>query len=303
MLLESVHQVSKDWLETNTHSDAHITAVNNALGRDWIFRISSLLTIVNHGCPADQEEALFRLRRVLLGEDALHVDSSKQDVKDVLVEFHGVVRSLFSSSIMMLLGVSPKHGISYYGVRLWSGNGIGNMTVWRLVVKEGLDIFSYHFQNYVSTLVRLFAKAIFVERDAFGTRRRSDSYNTGRPGDAFLVVKRVEDETSTLIHASGNVHATRYTLAVAEIFGVEHSSTWVVVKRMSLFNGEYSVSSSAPQILRLDMHVRRVALIHVCNSRFSVNGNHMRHDPLSYIISEAQFNVIYREQGFPPHLG
>ena len=45
LLLEHTHQLFKGWLQRNTHPWAHITAMEKALEKDWMSRLSSLHNI------------------------------------------------------------------------------------------------------------------------------------------------------------------------------------------------------------------------------------------------------------------
>lgn len=42
LVLEQAHQQFKSWLALNTHSNAHITAMNIAIARAWLWCFSSL---------------------------------------------------------------------------------------------------------------------------------------------------------------------------------------------------------------------------------------------------------------------
>ena len=75
MVLEHTHTFFKKWLERNTHTNAHLTAMEKALSRDWMWRFSSLYSMWVRGDRKAQRQAELGLRRVLVGELGWRVDS------------------------------------------------------------------------------------------------------------------------------------------------------------------------------------------------------------------------------------
>ena len=55
LALEQVHRNFKEWLEKNTHDDAHITAVEIALSKDWGMRAFSLYKLLEGGTTERKE--------------------------------------------------------------------------------------------------------------------------------------------------------------------------------------------------------------------------------------------------------
>ena len=45
LVLERTHRMFKGWLEKNSNPDSHLTAIDNALARDWMGRLISLFSI------------------------------------------------------------------------------------------------------------------------------------------------------------------------------------------------------------------------------------------------------------------
>lgn len=68
MVLKSVYRSFKDWPETNTHPDAHLSSVELAFARDWQGRIYSLHMCWVHGSENERRCAESGLLRFFLGE-------------------------------------------------------------------------------------------------------------------------------------------------------------------------------------------------------------------------------------------
>ena len=75
LVLEHTHQQFKKWLVSSTHPDVHIRAIEKALARDWLWRLSSLEGEMYTGDSKTQRRVETGLRRILLGEDGLMVDN------------------------------------------------------------------------------------------------------------------------------------------------------------------------------------------------------------------------------------
>ena len=76
LVLEHTHTLFKGWLQSNTHTNAHLTAMEKALSRDWMWRLSSLYSLWVNGDSRMQERAEVGLRRVLVGEVGWRVDKN-----------------------------------------------------------------------------------------------------------------------------------------------------------------------------------------------------------------------------------
>ena len=99
LVLEQVHRNFKEWLEKNTHDDAHITAVEIALSKDWGMRAFALYKLWEGGTTEEKKAAEFGLRRLMLGSTSLHLSTESDVGKTELEKFKNRIKDAFACPV------------------------------------------------------------------------------------------------------------------------------------------------------------------------------------------------------------
>ena len=88
MVLEHTHTIFKQWLSDNTHRNVHISSVERALGKDWIWRVALLHRMWEDADESSESRgsAEMGLHRVLLGEDGLNLDCNTRATQYLLTD-------------------------------------------------------------------------------------------------------------------------------------------------------------------------------------------------------------------------
>ena len=103
LVLEQMHQVFKGWLERNPHQDSHISSVERALARDWMGRVYALFQIWSQGTSKERACSEIGLRRLLLGEGAVHLNEEENGVTEFQDRFQSSMKTSFREPTMDMM--------------------------------------------------------------------------------------------------------------------------------------------------------------------------------------------------------
>ena len=106
LVLESIHQNFMGWLERNSNANAHITAFENAIAKDWSTRLYALFTYCLHGHEHEKESAYFGLIRMFLGEKTAILYKTTRNthpgLESLLLDFQERLPSFFKEPITLM---------------------------------------------------------------------------------------------------------------------------------------------------------------------------------------------------------
>jgi len=100
LVLEQAHRLFKEWLEKNTNHNAHLSAVDIAIGKDWMTRAFAAYTIWVNGTPDERRSAEISLTRLLLGANAMKLDRTDHEVEVFFEEFFSSLPDAFKSPVI-----------------------------------------------------------------------------------------------------------------------------------------------------------------------------------------------------------
>ena len=103
MVLEHTHQQFKRWLVNSTHPDANLTAMENAIDRDWLWRLSCLTNMYESVSATERAQAEMGMRRVVLGEVGVSVDLRNRAGEQVLKLLRDNITGAMESPVREML--------------------------------------------------------------------------------------------------------------------------------------------------------------------------------------------------------
>ena len=312
MVLEHTHQQFKKWLANSTGTDAHLTAMEKALGRDWLWRLSALYMTITNGTPDSVGRAEMGLRRLVLGEEGVAADLSThagEQVKSQLREsllhvMRPPVTGMLKESIQDNFGVTEDNGFTWRGTWTMKDNISRDDDVWCtgiVSLRTPMDISPSDLRHC--------HKARFLRERADGSTR-SYPHNVIQSGDAVSAV---------VVSSSGNVTSARKVQITLKgdgdirYYAVHHiirntvtTDVWAVVKELEQEKDKertYSCRHSSFLFLLLDDTCRRVAVVHACTTDCVRRKGWAIPVHTASLCDGGSYYVVDRRSGYPPFLG
>ena len=193
MVLESMHQVFKGWLEKNPHPTAHLTAVERALARDWMGRAFSQFKIWRKGNSKERACSEVGLRRLFLGWDGVHLDDSREMVQEFKHSFREEMATAFKEPVLSMMRDCAH--ISLPGARryVWEvlhTDKVGSEEPMD-VVREGRSLLARMFRlrpGFESRDLTWYACARFAHSDVYEDRKRVYTHHLIKEGAVISAV-------------------------------------------------------------------------------------------------------------------
>jgi len=295
LVLELKHRTFKTWLESNPHSNAHLTCVERAVSLDWLGRLNVLYKVWKDGNVQDRSCAERGLRRMFLGNNTFHLDAGDPSTCTFMNAFRSRIEQTFRDPIPMQLEDISHVMVPWLVDMAWC-------TLPREKVAMNSDevdllvqvMDSTHGENgrYSLSFLTLFSCARFVSTSRSGLKSNCYPHNVVRHGTVVRIRK-----TCTL----GKV-MERY-IAVVLILTIRDNTVWGVGMEMVRRGNVHSCKYGTPEMFRFDEHVRRVAVFHVCDQDcvIDVQSRSVRHS--SGVLSGGLYKLMGKKDGYPPHMG
>ena len=306
MVLEMVHRTFKEWLEVNTHADAHLTGVERALGRDWLGRLHSLYMYWKHGSKRERDCAEIGLRRLLLGVEGLEVDETREEGAQLLRFFRAGMLETFRDPVLAQIR-ECSDGTLPCGRRYeWDAVFRVRTSRRQADVDRSVRMLTLHYNSTlgVECDCEVYQRARYVSVEMFGGSRRAYAHNTICEGDAVSVmVEREDDDSSTVVNSVENGVGRQDIYVVLAILKGSDGVVWGAVREMKPRTVGMSCAGSPTRLLRFGGGVRRVGLVHLCDDGCEFNrlGNIAKHGKSA--AAEGVYVILTRRLGYPPHMG
>jgi len=307
MVLEMVHRTFKEWLEVNTHADAHLTAMERALGRDWLGRIHALYMCWTHGNRRERDCAEIGLRRLFLGVEGLEVDETREEGARLLSVFWEAMRQTFRDPVLAQIRDCGAGTLPCEGRYEWDSVFRVRMSGRPADVDRCVRMLTLHYKLKLGVQeydCDVYQRARYVRVEKFGGYRRAQAHNTVCEGDVVSVVTgREDDETSTIVDSVEDGVGRLDIYVVLRILKGSDDVVWGAVREMKPRSVGMSCAGSPTRLLRFGRGVRRAAMVHVCDDGCEFNrlGNVAKHSKTA--AAEGVYEILTRRHGYPPHMG
>ena len=303
MVLESMHRRFKNWLETNPHPDSHISAVEKALSADWMGRLSILYRTYKNGNEVESACAERCLRRLLLGNDALRVDTTTRPGELVREVFTRSLDPCMRAPVLCELDLCmPMVGSAarLYGWRVEQRDESEEESEEMVQGREMLRTWrSAYLRGDAEDIVR-YKKARYTWASKYGGWTRSYQHHTVTRGTAVSIVVESSESNRPVIKESTSSVGGRVELyAVYGILSSSETGAWCVVKQLLAQGEGYSVRRSRVAILQLGNRARRVAVFHHCDGGCKVQAGRLKVRDSSSLLNGGVYRIARRADGYP----
>ena len=307
MILEMTHRRFKNWLEVNPHPCAHMSGVERAIASDWQSRVSTLHRIWVSGSRGERNCAALGLRRLLVGADALRIDTTSRMGAEFLQRYEQALAEAFRDPIIPEMELCGQINNPSDREFQWEAYEKKLGCEEDCTMKESIQLLTdwygiQHPDDDVS--LTWYKNASFMATSRHGGRRRSYPHHMVSQGCAVSAVTKASGTQRPILsdHDSDDDMELRFYA----VYGVLQSSTgevWASVRQLLESQGRYSVNDSRPAVLRMNGRIRRVALYHVCddNCRAYIGRLHFKHS--KSVLTGGCYTLVRRNGGYPPHLG
>ena len=313
LVLETTHRIFKEWMEKNTNASSHITAMERALIRDWNGRLYTFYNCFCNGSEFEKGQAESGLLRMIVGEQSRFVKRNDPFWKTFLHDFRTAVHNAFQEPVLSMMSESmvlhsPRERVSRW--EMFEKEGSANLDYDQdEVVKKGLEKLQRDYGCEEGTDMHPFIicrTARFVRYHTGDRRKLSYPHGTITRGCAVSAIQEDVERTSE----RDRFKVLRFFLVYA-IVEAESKDIWLVTRRLREANvprgicskyKRYSVGSSAVELLQLTNCVRRVACVHVCDTRCSYNEEKREMVHSLDATDGGVVCVLAREDGYPPHI-
>ncbi len=307
LVLEMVHRVFKEWLQNNPNHDAHISAVEIALARDWSARLYALVTIWQNSSHEMEKKAAYTgLKRLLLGAAALQIPENTPSFKDLLDQFKRSLNDAFRDPVLTQMKGHSRVTFLPVVNELWIADREIESTDIRQELVEGMRLLTNHLNIMNPETehdIRNYAAANFCKVEQYSEPRRTSMHTTIFVGDVVTAIINGSTETSYLAAATTGQGKRRF-FEVYGIIGID-SRVWLVVKDLKRICAKDTFiidGSGSIQILRLTVGVRRGSAVHACTEHCRVVFNGLQIEVV-HDEREKKYHVLTAATGFPPQMG
>jgi len=302
-----MHRRFKNWLETNPHADSHISAVEKALSADWMGRLSILFRTMAHGNNVERECAERGMRRLLLGEEAVKIDTDTRPGILIKETFARALELCMKEPVLGELDLCMHiigEGSRKYGWNVEKRDDGDNESEELLQGKELMETWRAAYVRSEPEDMMWYKKARYTWTNKFGGWQRSYQHHTITRGTAVSIVVQPGGDNRPVITECADLDMGKVEFYA--VYGILFSSecgAWCVVKRLVEQGDGYTVQGSRVSILQLGNRVRRVALFHKCNSSCVVHAGRLKVRHSETVLKGGVYRIARRADGYPPHLG
>ena len=312
-VLEQMHQVFKGWLERNPHQDSHISAVERALTRDWMGRVYALFQVWKKGSTRERACSEVGLRRLLLGEGAVHLNEEESGVTDFKERFHNAMQTSFREPTMEMMSECGHLSLPRarrVGWEVLEGDKMAADKVGELcgAFASGLAQLGREYKLATGKeleVLKVYSTARLEYRDVYEGKRRTYKFN--EVGENCVVTCVAEEGVGVVREACMGIgEDVRYFAVLAVVKGPDNK-LWAVTKAMARarpdLRNAYGVSIGACVVVQLTAAVRRAGAAHLCDSdcMFSQRGLSVRHS--ATVCDGGLYELWCAREGYPPHMG
>ena len=312
MILECMHQVFKTSLEKSVHQNSHISAVERALMRDRCGRVYALFKIWEGGTSRVRACTEVGLRRLLLGEEFMHMDEDQPEMTELKKVFEDSMRQALRRPVAEMMG---RHShISLPGARKskWI---VQHMHIVQLtenmenlqLVRKGRSLLRQHYKlraGYDTQLMRMYTVARLQHADVYeGVRGNSYSYNEVCVGS---VISCPHKEGKDILPSGFCGEGRLNIYAVVMILCGPDDKLWVTavpMEKSSNSTRAMDVAQNKCALVELSSCVRRAGACHLCDSNCRHHPSKLEVEHSAGILQGGLYNIWTRRDNYPPYMG
>lgn len=306
LVLEQVHRNFKDWLEKNVNDNAHLTAVEIALSRDWGMRAFALYKLWEGGTDDEKKSAEFGLRRLFLGQSSMHADRNLPYVNLELEKFHSMINQAFGSPVEEQLRGNRTFPLLPTESECWIVEQCFGEPETRQYVDAIASLKDYIKCTTTTEEVNLkfYAIAKHIRKGRFQQSHPTNPVNNIHIGDFISAI--VDNQSDTFIIPSSSSQRKAFFVVLHITLhqsDVGPDTIWLMVKQLitqRVGGLQCCDRSTTIQWVQMNLSMRKEGKLHACteNCITSLVGSQMvvSHDDSDNWI------LLSAAHGFPPHM-
>ncbi|MEM7297427.1 MAG: hypothetical protein AAF391_04075 [Bacteroidota bacterium] len=322
MGLETVHQILKKSLLGNTNLDKHITAIHHAMCADWQRRVIEGFNEISSAANDGEKINLLKGQAIsMMGSNAQKLDMSLTEHREFLITFHNYLKILlqdpFKSHLLNELSYSVE---DKHECRIWLGISKKKVDdeLHQEYFNEGSMILSQHYAHVSGDIIKYTEAAL--TRTTGPRNGRVYPYHKLAYGNVIQICTTANQMNKSVVKKSANVdggqcqeqlaYTSRGYRKVVSFFGIrgfmqEDKSTqlFAIANKLRRVSGtrSFELASSDIQLVEMTISVRRVGMIHLCDScRVQVGKRKVIHS--RNIFDSGRYILLPRSSGFPPRM-
>jgi len=308
LVLESIHQNFKGWLERNSHPNSHITALENAIAKYWSTRLYALFIYFLHGHEDEKESAYFGLIRMFLGEETAILYKTTRNphpgLESLLLEFKERLPSLFKEPFPFMLEGRSLNPMIPASEQMWTaGNVLPNEDInddIRKGVRHLRQLYAEHVHSTIEDVKYYCSAKLVVFNNKYAGHRRMYSHNMLHTGSVFSMV--TDDSSSDFVAYAQTSHSVMAYFCALAFLSFDGKMLWAISRPMERITGIRHRRTSRIQVVRLCASARPVATIHQCDNRCKLLADG-RFAHSSTVLQGGDWKLLSARQGFSPHGG
>ena len=314
LVMESMHQAFKTWLERNPHQDSHITAVERALTTDWSGRVYALFKIWEGGTSRERACAELGLRRLLLGEEGMHLNERDHDASEFRRDFHGAIREAFRAPIITFMGRCPHLSLPRARTVTWKVHDSEELKdedeeKLGAVFRKGRAVLTRHYgmrAGYNSDAFSAYTAARLVHSDMYEGAgvRRTYMHNEVSYGSVVSCPTAFNGEVVVEEVCGGGL--MRFYAVLCVMRGPD-GKLWAIAMPMlraqSSRGGGMRASLRDVSVVQLCEAVRRAGAAHICDEQCVPHRRQLHVTHSARVCDGGLYELWTREHGYPPYMG
>jgi len=306
MVLELMHRTFKDWLEANTNDDSHLTAVERALGRDWLGRIHSLYQCYTSGSKQERDCAERGLLRLICGNEVAELDENEFEVANMLERFRDLLKNALREPVLTQMQFNGYDIVAWDTTASWETLQENKQSDKSEFMTDAVLLLAKEYnigESDVLTNFKFFNSMRYAVHSKFGKMKRTYMHNTVHIGDGISAICESNGRRMNTVHSSESGRGEQSIWIILLIIEGNDGKIWTIVKNMISCGDVYTCKDAAVQLLSISNSVRRIALMHDCGEKcqFNFSTNNVSHH--ADAKSGGYYYVYNRCNGYPPHMG
>ncbi len=309
LVLELTHTFFKGWFKENTHSSAHLTALDLFTTRIWSSNVFILYHMWKNGTEFEQEMAISNLFRLFFGNKTWELYSAEAvgpSVNELMTEFKSQLDNIMREPIPRMLQGTIPIGFLVESVR-WIPKNKLKRRVDDLTTKalRMLSTFRRIAYEELVPAVDVYEKASLTIRGKHNIGIRTYPYKTIYEGTPISFHVRIEDVQKDIVDRLTDGRGVRQLLVVHSIFVYNHKS-FIVGFPLKEIGGNclHRIDKTSVRIIAMEKGISRVAYIYAGIHHTLSNPNSSPQvSSGNQLLHEKDCHIVFRMNGYPPCLG
>ena len=285
--------------------------MERVLTRDWTGRLYAIFKVREGGSSRQRACSEVGLRRLLLGEEGVHLDENISGITEVKNVFHNALRSTFRKQVLDIMSKTGHTSLPHARRVLWRVNErekvkdtLVNTTDSMYKKGRNLLIGLYGLRHgYEGSQLQCYEAARRVTTDLYEGQRPTYLYNEVRSGSVVSVASRTVGD---IVREEDSGTGTLRAYAVVSVMRGPDGKLWVISRPMRQVRGHEGLGMAASAekcvVVELCKSVRRAGASHICDDGCKPDHQSLRVTHSKGVLDGGLYEIWTRKSSYPPHM-